>query len=230
MPDREERISALLDTVGAIADEAPPRILDLAGGTGSISLRALRRFPDASTTLLDVDPVLLAIGRGSLPAGATVVAADLRSTQWVSALPYHGYDAVLTATALHWLPPDRLTDLFREIRGVLRPGGVFVNADHLADDGLPKLSERLADRARERREAWYATGAVLSWDAWWDRVAADPVLGPLTEQRREVFQEGHPHEEQPPLSWHVETLRAAGYTEVGLVWRGGRDAAVAAVR
>ncbi|WP_246017449.1 hypothetical protein [Micromonospora pisi] len=45
LPDREERFAALLDTVEAVAAGPGVAVLDLAGGTGSISLRALRRFP-----------------------------------------------------------------------------------------------------------------------------------------------------------------------------------------
>jgi trans-aconitate methyltransferase len=229
LPDREERFAAMLNVVEAVSPRAP-RILDLAGGTGSISLRALRRFPDAETTLLDLDPVLLSIARTTLDSRSIVVSADLRDPTWVDALPRRDYDAVLTATALHWLDTDRLAALYAEIRGVLRPGAVFINADHVADDGLCDLTGRLGDWARERREARYHAGAVLSWDAWWDRVAADAALGPLVERRRAVFGHRHSAESDPPLSWHLGALRAAGYAEVGLVWRGGTDAAVVGVR
>ena len=75
---------------------------------------------------------------------------------------------MLTATALHWLPADRLGQLYAELRDVLRPGGVFVNADHMPDDTLPELTKRLMDRARDRRDARYAAGSVLSWSDWWD--------------------------------------------------------------
>ncbi|RKR93146.1 methyltransferase family protein [Micromonospora pisi] len=177
-----------------------------------------------------MDPVLLTIARESLDQRSTVVTADLRDPDWTAGLPRHDYDAVLTATALHWIAPERLTALYAEIRQVLRPGGVFVNVDRVPDDGLPGLGARLGDVARRRRESRYTAGAVLSWEAWWDHVARDPVLGPLLEQRRQVFAERHETEWNPPLSWHLDALRAAGYTETGLVWRGGRDAAVAAVR
>src|SRR5690349_10127012 len=143
LPDREERFKALLDTVDAVTDGQPQTILDLAGGTGSISLRALHRFPRATTTLLDVDPVLLSIARASLDERTAVVTADLRDPGWAGALPHHDYDAVLTATALHWLQPARLATLYGEIREILRPGGVFINADHMPDEGLPTLNERL---------------------------------------------------------------------------------------
>jgi SAM-dependent methyltransferase len=230
LPDREERFTALLDTVAATADGPGPAVLDLAGGTGSISLRVLRRFPYATTTLLDVDPVLLTIARESLDQRSTVLTADLRDPDWAAGLPRHDYDAVLTATALHWITPERLATLYAEIRQVLRPGGVFVNVDHMPDDGLPGLTTKLGDRARARRESRYTAGAVLSWDAWWDHVTEDPVLGPLVEQRRKVFADRHATEWNPPLSWHLDALRTAGYAEAGLVWRGARDAAVTGVR
>lgn len=230
MPDREERFTALLDTVDAVTAGRPPRVLDLAGGTGSISLRVLRRFPEATTTLLDLDPVLRHIATGTLGERATVVTADLRTKEWLAALPHQDFDAVLTATALHWLDSARLTELYGEIREALRPGGVFVNADYMPDDGLPRLSEKLGDRADAQRHARYVAGAVLSWADWWDRVAADPELGPLAIERKRLFlTEHHSSEWTPPVSWHLEALRAAGYAEVGLVWRGTRDAAVAGV-
>ncbi|MDQ7908812.1 class I SAM-dependent methyltransferase [Phytohabitans sp. ZYX-F-186] len=132
--------------------------------TGSISLRVLRRFPEATTTLLDLDPVLRHIATGSLGAGAAVVTADLRTRDWLASLPHRDFDAVLTATALHWLAPERLAELYGEIRAALRPGGVFVNADHMPDDGLPGPSARLGERADARRHARYAAGAALSWE------------------------------------------------------------------
>jgi len=231
LPDREERFTAMLDTIDAVTAGHPLTVLDLAGGTGSISLRTLRRFPRATTTLVDVDPVLQAIARDSLDERTAVVTADLREPGWSAVLPHPQYDAVVTATALHWLDRDRLAALYGEIRRILRPGGVFLNADEMPDDGLPGLSKLLAERAGAAREARWATGATLSWKAWWDLVAKDPVLGPLVARRNEVFAgTGHHQEWAPTVSWHLDTLREAGFSEVGQVWRGGRDAVVAAVR
>src|ERR1700760_1322080 len=77
MPDREQRFAAMLDVVDAITAGAPT-VLDLAAGTGSISRRVLRRFPHATATVLDLDPILQTIARASLDDRATVVTADLR--------------------------------------------------------------------------------------------------------------------------------------------------------
>jgi trans-aconitate methyltransferase len=230
LPDREHRFTAMLDAVDAIRDGGRVRLLDLAGGTGTISDRTLRRFPDAEVTLVDLDPALLALARASLGDRVTVVTADLGRPDWHAALPHRDYDAVLTATALHWLPAERITRLYAELRDLLRPGGILVNADHMPDDGLPQLTKRLLDRARDRRSARYAAGAALSWTEWWDRAAADPALRPLVAQRHAIYPTGHSPEWNPPVSWHLAALTAAGFAEVGTVWRGGTDAAVAGVR
>jgi len=230
MPDREERYNALLDVVDAVcAGQArPPRVLDLAGGTGSISLRTLNRFPDAELTLLDVDPALLAIARGSLGERVRIVRADLAGPAWADGLDT--FDAVLTATALHWIPERRLAALYREIPAVLRDGGVFVNADHADDDGLPTVSDGLRDRARERRRAVHAAGQALDWEQWWAEAAADPALAELVAERNAHFGGVHAAGFAPPVSWHMDALRSAGFREVGLVWRGLTDAAIAALR
>ncbi|BCJ56745.1 class I SAM-dependent methyltransferase [Micromonospora endophytica] len=229
LPDREHRFTAMLDAVDAIRDAAPLRLLDLAGGTGTISLRALRRFPDAEPTLVDQDPALLALATASLRDQATIVTADLGCPDWHTVLPHHRYDAVLTATALHWLPAGRLAALYGEIHDLLRPGGLLINADHMPDDTLPELTKRLLHRAQERRAARYAAGAVLSWSQWWEQAERDDTLAPLVRQRHAIYPAGHSPEWNPPVSWHLNALTEAGFTEVGTLWRGGTDAAVVAV-
>lgn len=231
MPDREQRFAAMLDAVAAVSDGRPPRLLDLAGGTGTISLRTLSRFPGAEITVVDQDPVLLAIAAASLRGRATIVDTDLGDPAWRAKLPHESFDAVLTATALHWLPSERVTALYGEIRDVLRPGGVFANADHMPEESLPTLSGKLRDHARRVREARYATGTATSWPEWWQLVRGDEFLAPKAAERERIYPSArHNHEWTPPAAWHVDALRSAGFTEAGILWRGGTDAAVVGVR
>ena len=44
------------------------------------------------------------------------------------------FDAVISATALHWLSPEHLAELYRRLASVVCSGGVFLNADHVASD------------------------------------------------------------------------------------------------
>lgn len=138
MPDREERFRVMLDMVEAAVGPAP-RVLDLACGTGSITDRLLKRFPDATSTGVDLDPALLAIARGTFEGDdrVTFVTADLKDPAWTERLPHSSYDAVLTATALHWLHSEPLAELYGRIGRLVRDGGVFMNADHMIDTGTP---------------------------------------------------------------------------------------------
>lgn len=121
MPDREDRFRIMLDMVEALVGTAP-RVLDLACGTGSITARLLARFPEATSTGVDLDPALLAIARGTFEGDDRVsfVTADLKDPDWATKLPYESYDAVLTATALHWLHSEPLADLYGRIAELVR--------------------------------------------------------------------------------------------------------------
>ncbi|MFF4369880.1 methyltransferase domain-containing protein [Streptomyces sp. NPDC001594] len=225
MPDREERFRVMLDMVGALTGPAP-RVLDLACGTGSITDRLLERFPEAVATGLDLDPALLTIARGHFAGDdrATFVTADLKDPDWRAALPYDSYDAVLTATALHWLHSDELEVLYGQIAELVRPGGVFMNADHMPDPSTPLINA--ADRARRHAGMDRAKAAgVLDWRDWWALAAADPVLAEPTKARFAIYGE-HADGDTPDEFWHARTLREAGFAEARTVWRSPSDALV----
>ncbi|MFF3768361.1 class I SAM-dependent methyltransferase [Streptomyces sp. NPDC001922] len=234
LPDREERFRVMLDMVEALVGPEP-RVLDLACGTGSISARLLRRFPGAVSTGVDLDPALLTIARGSFEgeSRAEFVTADLTDPEWTSRLPHRQYDAVLTATALHWLTSDQLRTLYGQLAGVLRDGGVFVNADHMPDASTPRINEaeRVFRHARQEREK--AAGAQ-DWEGWWREVAADPVLAGPAAERFRIF--GNPSDgdhadgEVQSAAAHAEALRVAGFAEARTVWCSPSDAAVLALK
>lgn len=231
MVDREPRFAALLDLVEATAGPTPT-VIDLACGTGSITRRLLARLPGARAVAVDVDPVLLTIARGSLDGDerVRVVRADLRDPAWADALGDVEVDAVLTSTALHWLPEPDLARLYRDLHGLVRPGGLVANADTMPADRLPRLSGALTALA-ERREAQALASGVEGWLAWWRRAADDPVLaGPMAERASLFGGENHPASFTPADVWHVAALSEAGFAEVGVAWRSGVDAIVAAVR
>jgi SAM-dependent methyltransferase len=232
LPDREERFAAMLDAVEAASGPAP-RVLDLAGGTGSITRRLLARLPEATSVVLDVDAALLAIARGSfgVEPRVRICQADLATSGWRDQLgePDGSFDAVLTATALHWLTPERLAGVYSEAAALLRPGGVLVNADRMPDPGLGTLDKELERISTRRTDELRAGTTTPNWEQWWDELRADPILAGPTAERDARFAErgGANHTESlMPSQWHVDTLRSAGYAEAGLVWRGLQDAAV----
>ncbi|MEU3426775.1 class I SAM-dependent methyltransferase [Streptomyces gardneri] len=229
MPDREERFRVMLDMVEGLVGPKP-RVLDLACGTGSITDRLLRRFPEATSTGVDLDPALLAIAEGYFDGDGrvTFVTADLKDPAWAARLPHDSYDAVLTATALHWLHSEPLTTLYGQVAGLVRDGGVFMNADHMIDRATPRINaaERAQRHARMDREK--ATG-VLDWAEWWALAAKDPVLAEPTARRFEIYGE-HADGDTPSAGWHADTLRSAGFGEARVVWGSPSDSLVLAVK
>jgi SAM-dependent methyltransferase len=235
MPDREQRFAVMLDAVEAVVGDAP-RVLDLAGGTGSISRRLLDRFPAARTVVVDIDAALLAIARATFAGDsrARVVSADLATPDWLATLdePAGSFDAVLTATALHWLTAERVVGTYAEAGSLLRPGGVLVNADHMADPGLPTLAPLLEAYASERSRRRQALDGAEDWAQWWVSLRTEAELADAVAERDRRFAERDSHhtELDEPSSWHIDALRAAGFSEAGLLWRSAQDAAVIGLR
>ena len=85
VPEREARFTAMLDTVAALLPESFVA-LDLGCGPGSISQRLLARFPAAQAIAVDIDPVMVAIGREQW-SDASFAARGIESAeQWWDAL------------------------------------------------------------------------------------------------------------------------------------------------
>ncbi|MET8446661.1 methyltransferase domain-containing protein [Streptomyces sp. NPDC005209] len=229
MPDREERFRIMLDMVEALVGPRP-RVLDLACGTASITARLLARFPDATSTGVDLDPALLAIAEGTFAGDerVTLVTADLKDPDWPARLPYDSYDAVLTATALHWLHSEPLAALYGRVAELVRDGGVFMNADHMIDETTPRINA--AERAqRHVRMDQAKRDGVLDWAEWWQRAAQDPVLAEPTAKRFEIYGE-HADGDMPGPAWHARVLRERGFAEARPVWCSPSDTLLLALK
>ncbi|MEV5836942.1 class I SAM-dependent methyltransferase [Nocardia sp. NPDC052112] len=229
LPDREERFRVMLEVVEATGGKSP-WVLDLACGTGSITTRLFARLPEAMSVAVDRDPTLLAMARGSFDGDSRIafVVADLEEPGWTLELPAEPFDAVLTATATHWMQPATLARLYADLATLVRPGGVFVNADHVPDPETPKLNAVDEIIQRSHQEHARAEGA-RDWDEWWADVADEPRLAAEYAASRAIFDSrvrGVPQ----PLAWHRARLREAGFAETGVAWRSITDAVIVAIR
>ncbi|MFI2430897.1 class I SAM-dependent methyltransferase [Streptomyces sp. NPDC018693] len=229
MPDREDRFRTMLDMVEAFVG-SEPRVLDLACGTGSITARLLDRFPAAVSTGVDLDPALLTIARGTFAGDdrVTFVEADLKDPDWPARLPHDTYDAVLTATALHWLRGDALQELYGRLAGLVRYGGVFLNADVMIDENTPRINATESTFSRARMDRAMKNGA-LDWAEWWDLAAKDPALAGPTARRFEIYG-SHADGEMPSAAWHARVLREKGFEEARPVWASPSDTLLLALK
>ncbi|WP_236718111.1 trans-aconitate 2-methyltransferase [Actinoplanes sp. TFC3] len=218
-------LSTLEETMCRAAEAAgspPGKVLDLGGGPGVLAERMARRWPAAEVSVMDIDPVLLALAR-SAPSDAAVrtIEADLSSSAWVGRAGAD-FDVIVTVMTLHYLHAAQVQALYADIRRALTPGGLLIVADLMPDDGIASLMAAL-DPAEG------AAAADLAWAQWWSDVADIAEIAPLVAERAAVFGQRPPAEFTAPVSWHAAALGAAGFERVGLVWRCGRHAALAAL-
>ncbi|MFE6858166.1 class I SAM-dependent methyltransferase [Nocardia sp. NPDC057668] len=229
MPDREERFRVMLDLVEASAGKAP-RVLDLACGTGTITRRLFARLPESSSVAVDRDPTLLAMARGSFADDPRVsfVVADLEDPAWSSALTAEPFDVIATATATHWMQPDDLARLYRDLPALLRPGGLFLNADHMPDPRTPLLNA-LDERIQRGHQERVRAEGVPDWEQWWAGIADDPRLSNELAASRAIL-DNRPRGVPQTLDWHLDHVWAAGFAEAGVAWRSITDAVLVGVR
>jgi trans-aconitate methyltransferase len=228
VPDREERFRVVIDVVNAATGGGPASVIDLGCGPGSLSQRLADALPEAQVVGVDADPLLLGLGRASANPRVRLIEANLANPGWADATGLPGpWDAAVSSTALHWLSPADLGQLYRTLAENLRPGGVFVNADNMGV-GQPKL-DALADAVREARTRRVGTDANEEWGAWWQALQEDADLAPLVDARSNTAI-AHSGENGLTVWQHAELLRQAGFSEAGPVWQFGDDHVLVAVR
>lgn len=231
--ERERRY----DVMFSFLDELLPAeitVLDLAAGPGAISERVLRRFPAARSVAVDVDPVLTRLGEaalGDVGGRLTWVRADLTDPAWVEQLPHQRFDAVLSSTATHWLGPAALAGLYRQLAGLLEPGGVLLNGDLLPlAPHQRRIRATVAGVEERRRQASGAAGAE-EWRPWWDALRAEPSLQDAFRERDRIFAGARRRDGGSlGLAFHEAALTAAGFDEVAVIWQDLEERLLLALR
>lgn len=241
---REEGFDAMLSVVDVLVPGDLVAV-DLAGGPGSLGQRLLARRPGARCVAVDVDPVLQRVGRGALgdlDGRLRWVRADLRDPTWVQGLGEERVDAVLSSTALHWLEPAGLAELYCSLADLLRPGGVFANFDGFSGP-LPaararesRLQQAVEAIDRDRQECAVEQGAE-AWQDWWDAAREVPALADafaerdrvLAPARGRIFAETG-RKKGTSLALHESALLEAGFSDLDVVWQDLRKKVLVAIR
>jgi SAM-dependent methyltransferase len=227
--DREERFTVIADIVEQVtAGQARPLVLELGCGPGSLTARLAARLPQAEITAVDMDPLLLDLARTRQPRAARYVEAVIGAEGWTESLRLdRPLDAAVSTTTLHCLPEAVLRGVYRDLAGLLRPGGVLVNADHLPLEapGLARIAAHVGNRRAERLRAHRHE----DWEAWWAAAADDPRLAALHDARCRHQPPSTPNN-RLSLTRHLAHLADAGFGEAAPVWQFGASQVLVAVR
>lgn len=228
---RDQRFDIMVDTIRRLAP-AQPRILDLACGPGSLSQALLTGLENCQVVAVDKDPVLLKLAQEMLPAEgkATVLDIDLNNIDWQHSELQGPFDAIVSSTALHWLEPDSLSRLYFQLAQRLRPGGIFMNADHLYFDAHAQTTLHQLAKADDQANQDEAFGqGVDDWDQWWALAESRRDYRDAVEERRRRWANDTPPT-KVTLGYHLETLRSAGFKETGTIWQYLDDYVICAIR
>jgi SAM-dependent methyltransferase len=213
--ERLEIISRMVrDTQNSAA-----RVVDLGCGTGSLMLEILKVLPEAQLIGIDFDPTLLPLARKRLAEYGeriNLFLEDLRTDKWLRHLS-EPVDAVVSATALHWLKPKELFELYGKIAKILRVGGIFLNSDPVSSEN--EYIQQAWEKNRKRMLSQNKVDRRLGWEDFWAEYmkALGPDICQVYKQFLIKLESGV--EEGMPLVWHFDKLRAAGFTSVDCFWR-----------
>ncbi|HEV2577855.1 MAG TPA: methyltransferase domain-containing protein [Acidobacteriaceae bacterium] len=105
------------------------RIVELGAGSGLFSAMLRAAFPEAHLTLIDFSENMLALARNRLGEDPHIIYSLADYT--TEPLPANS-DAIVSSLSIHHLEDDRKRALLPHIFTALRPGGLFINADHIA--------------------------------------------------------------------------------------------------
>jgi ribosomal protein L11 methyltransferase len=135
-----------LEALGALADTAPRRVLDLGTGSGILAIAARRLWPDATIIATDIDTPSIEIAAGN---------ADLNEARGIDFIVADGIDAAVRALGpfdlvLANILAEPLISLADDVASALVP------------DGMAVLAGLLARQEEAVRSAYETAGFVLT--------------------------------------------------------------------
>jgi len=135
IPLAQEQIDIMLRLLAA-SGRPIRRFLDLGCGDGVLSAAIVERHPRAEAVLVDFsEPMIEAARRRFAAQSASVRFAnvDYGLASWTQSVVGSGpYDAVVSGYSIHHQPDTRKREVYAEILGLLSPGGIFVNVEHVS--------------------------------------------------------------------------------------------------
>ncbi len=110
--------------------------LDLGCGDGILGAAILGEYPSSRGVLADFSEAMLEQAREQLKEYAGQLAfenVDYGDPAWVNRMQMYGpFDAIVSGYSIHHQPDARKREIYQEIFSLLKPGGWFVNIEHIA--------------------------------------------------------------------------------------------------
>jgi len=200
VPGRRNVLAILADLATAFAARECS-FLDLGCGSGDVTAAILKRRPNASVFMADFSDEMIRIARHRFRANARVrVVKHNLDTGVPEGLRPGQFDAVVSCFATHHVQPDNRPKLYRDVRRVLHPDGVFVNGDRFVGEA-PAID-------RWEHESWVTWTAKRTRDKLGNRFTVEQVRNTQAETDQRLG-------DRPGTIWEMSgDLRNAGFRYV----------------
>jgi SAM-dependent methyltransferase len=204
-------VAEQIDLMHRLIDATLPSVeavVDLGCGDGALAASVLARHPSARACLIDFSAAMLDRARERFRASTSAVSLlrlDLSDRDWTQHLTLNREpDLIVSGFAIHHLDDARKQELYREVFDLLKPGGLFINLEHVAPASA--LGRRLFDELFIDR--LYAQAA-----------ASDPSIGREQIALRYEEREDQHDNILAAVEAQCEWLRAAGFVDVDCYFR-----------
>lgn len=185
-----------LDAIESCLLDGLTTVLELGCGTGALTSRLVRRYPDAQITAIDAAQEMLDIARGRLQANGEAKRVSFRTELFEDlTLEKQSHELIAANMSLHHVADKQ--PFYSMLRQALQQGGLLVFGDELQVT-LPHIEERY-------------------WSAW---LAFARQPGHLNEKQvAEIIRHTEELDHYETLPRQLELLTKAGFTRVDCTWR-----------
>jgi tRNA (cmo5U34)-methyltransferase len=216
VPERRELLSLI---AGLATEYAPenPKILDIGSGYGDVTAEIIRRRPRSSAWLMDISDTMIRLSRDrfSKNPGIRSIRHNLNE-DILGATPERGFDSVVSCLALHHITFEKRVGLYRSIREILKPGGLFINGDQFRCES-PVINQW-------EFNSWIKGIACRIHNDRGTEPSFDEVKNTQLEICRIMG-------DKPGTIWDMQNdLREAGFLSVDCVWKCQNFAVLVAVK
>ena len=135
IPLAQEQIGVMISILKS-RTEPVENFLDLGCGDGILGAAILGEYPSSRGVFADFSEPMLAQAREQLKEYADQLVfetLDYGDPAWVNKIRAEGpFDAIVSGYSIHHQPDARKRPIYEEIFSLLKPGGWFINIEHIA--------------------------------------------------------------------------------------------------
>jgi ubiquinone/menaquinone biosynthesis C-methylase UbiE len=137
IPLAQEQIGVMMAILKS-REQPVENFLDLGCGDGILGATVLGEYPSARGVFVDFSEPMLEQAREGLKDYVGQLAfenLDYGDPAWTNSMQAHGlFDAVVSGYSIHHQPDVRKQEVYAEIYSLLKPGGWFINIEHVSSE------------------------------------------------------------------------------------------------